>query len=51
MQKTHYNIYLMKTMKKCNFSLQYSIEEICPRVEGGVGQFQIFLMTRQEGAY
>ena len=27
-QKTHYNIFLMKTKKNCNFRLQYSIEEI-----------------------
>ena len=32
-QKTHYNLYLMKTKKKkCAFRLQYNIEEISPGV-------------------
>ena len=29
-QKTHYNIYFIKTKKKCNFRPQYRIEEISP---------------------
>ena len=31
-QKTHFNLYLMKTKKNCNFRPQYIIEEISPSV-------------------